>query len=171
MSDQRGWDGFAALYDEHHARLYRVALLLTNGRVAVAEDLVADAFVSVYRVWVDQPIANFFAYARKVVVNAVIAQARGDDVASRFLAVHRGEDRGVRGIDEAVVDARQVFAALERLPARQRAAVVLRYYEDLTYEQIAAVMGVRVGTAKAQVSVGLRRMRTLMGNVMRDDTA
>jgi RNA polymerase sigma factor (sigma-70 family) len=61
-----------------------------------------------------------------------------------------------------VVDAASTFELLGHLPPRQRTAVVLRYYEDLSYEQIAEAMDVSVGTAKAQVSVGLQRLRELM---------
>ena len=62
------------------------------------------------------------------------------------------------------------FELLEQLPPRQRTAVVLRYYEDLSYEQIAKTMDVSVGTAKAQVSVGLQRLRTLLEERARKST-
>ncbi len=56
-----------------------------------------------------------------------------------------------------------VWEALQQLPPRQRAAVVLRYYEDLTEAQTAAAMGCAVGTVKSQVSAALRTLRTQLG--------
>jgi RNA polymerase sigma factor (sigma-70 family) len=56
-----------------------------------------------------------------------------------------------------------VWTALQQLPPRQRAAVVLRYYEDLTEAQTAAVMGCAVGTVKSQVAQGLKKLREQLG--------
>jgi RNA polymerase sigma factor (sigma-70 family) len=61
-----------------------------------------------------------------------------------------------------VVDAQSTFELLQHLAPRQRTAVVLRYYEDLPYEQIATTMNVSVGTVKSEVSTGLRRLRELV---------
>lgn len=160
---ERGWDEFAPLYDEHHERLYRVALLLCHGAEAMAEDAVAETFLRVYPAWADGRIDNFFAYARQTLVNHVMGQYRSDQVATRYAGMERGDGRGERPIDESIADASTTFQLLEQLAPRQRTAVVLRYFEDLSYDQIASTMGVTSGTAKAQVSVGLQRMRTLMG--------
>lgn len=161
-ADDTGWDGFAPLYDEHHQRLYRVALLLCHGSAAMAEDAVADTFIKVYAAWADGGVENFFGYARQTLVNHVLGQFRRQQVADRYVTTARGDLRGGRTAEDRVVDADATFALLERLPPRQRAAIVLRFYEDLSYDQIAAAMGVAVGTAKAQVSVGLQRLRALM---------
>jgi RNA polymerase sigma factor (sigma-70 family) len=157
-----GWEGFEPLYEEHHARLYRVALLLTNGSTAAAEDAVAETFVRVYRAWADGRVENFFPYARRALVNQIMGVYRGDQVASRHTAVQSGDLRGEQGVEDSVVDAAAAFELLSELAPRQRTAVVLRYYEDLSYEQIAEAMDVSIGTAKAQVSVGLQRLRELM---------
>ena len=158
-----GWDAFAPLYDEHHERLYRVALLLCHGSQAMAEDAVAETFLRVYPAWAEGRVANFFSYARQTLVNHVMGQYRSDQVATRYAGRQRGDARGERPIDESIADASTTFQLLEQLAPRQRTAVVLRYFEDLSYDQIAATMGVTTGTAKAQVSVGLQRMRDLMG--------
>jgi RNA polymerase sigma-70 factor (sigma-E family) len=158
----RTWDEFAPLYDEYHERLYRVALLLCHGSSAQAEDAVAETFIKVYKAWSAGGVDNFFGYARQTLVNHVVGQYRHEQVANRYLGAQAGDLRGERGTEDAVVDASTVFSLLEQLPPRQRAAVVLRFYEDLPYEQIATTLGVSVGTVKAQVSVGLQRLRTLM---------
>ena len=157
-----GWDGFEPLYEEHHERLYRVALLLTNGATAVAEDAVAETFVRVYRAWADGRVDNFFPYARRALVNQIMGVYRSDQVAARHASVQSGNLRGEQAVEDSVVDATEAFELLSQLAPRQRTAVVLRYYEDLAYEQIAEAMDVSVGTAKAQVSVGLQRLRELM---------
>lgn len=159
----RGWDEFAPLYDEHHERLYRVALLLCHGSEAMAEDAVAETFLRVYDAWAADRVEKFLPYARQTLVNHIIGQFRNEKVASRYVGTQRGDERGERSIDESIADASTTFELLEQLAPRQRTAVVLRYFEDLPYEQIASAMGVTIGTAKAQVSVGLQRMRTLMG--------
>jgi RNA polymerase sigma factor (sigma-70 family) len=156
------WDDFAPLYDEHHARLYRIALLLNHGSTAAAEDAVAETFIRLYPVWADGRIENFFPYARRALVNEVMGNYRGEKVAARHAAAQSGDLRGDLAVEDSVVDATSTFELLRHLAPRQRTAVVLRYYEDLPYEQIAETMGVSVGTAKAQVSVGLQRLREIM---------
>ncbi len=158
----RTWDDFAPLYDAHHERLYRVALLLCHGSTAAAEDAVAETFIKVYNAWSAGNVDNFFGYARQTLVNHVVGQYRHEQVAARHLGTQAGDLRGARGTEDSVVDTATVFSLLEQLPPRQRAAVVLRFYEDLPYEQIANTLGVAVGTVKAQVSVGLQRLRELM---------
>jgi|HigsolmetaAR202D_1030399.scaffolds.fasta_scaffold24990_2 RNA polymerase sigma factor (sigma-70 family) len=160
---ERGWDDFAPLYDEHHERLYRIALLLCHGSQPMAEDAVAETFLRVYPAWVEGRVEHFFAYARQTLVNHVMGQYRNEQVASRYAGTQRGDGRGgERLLDDSIADASTTFQLLAQLAPRQRMAVVLRYFEDLSYEQIAALMGVSVGTAKAQVSTGLQRMRDLM---------
>lgn len=158
----RGWDEFSPLYDEHHQRLFRVAMLLCNGSWAMAEDAVAETFVGVYRTWSRGDVEHFFGYARQSLVNHMMGQFRRQKVANNYLDTHPASLEAPVEIESGVVDASATFEMLEQLPLRQRTAVVLRYYEDLTYEQIASTMDVSVGTAKAQVSVGLRKMRELM---------
>lgn len=68
-----------------------------------------------------------------------------------------------RGHDVDVVDRAWVWDELQSLPPRQRAAIVLRYYEDLTEAQTAEAMGCAVGTVKSQVAQGIKRLREQMG--------
>jgi RNA polymerase sigma factor (sigma-70 family) len=73
-----------------------------------------------------------------------------------------GDDRGTRGADDELVEHDQMFAALRQLSPRQRAAVVLRFYEDLPEKAIAEAMGISVGTVKSTLSRGLDRLRGLL---------
>jgi RNA polymerase sigma factor (sigma-70 family) len=156
--DQPGWDDFAPLYDEHHERLYRVALLLCHGDAEQAQDAVAETFLRVYQRWAAGEVDNFFPYARQTLVTQVLGRQR--EGTSGAAARRSRRERRRAG---AIADASSTFQLLEQLDPAQRSAVVLRYFEDLSYDQIAATMGVSSGAAKADVAVGLQRLRALMG--------
>jgi len=159
-----GWDDFAPLYDQHHERLYRLALLLCRGRSHAAEDAVAETFISVYRAWANGGVDDFGAYSRRALVNHVTGRARREQVAARYLAKQSPDDTVHHGEQDRVADNAATFELLGQLPPRQRAAIVLRFYEDLSYEQIATELDVSVGTVKAQVSTGLQRLRSIVGD-------
>jgi RNA polymerase sigma factor (sigma-70 family) len=123
----------------------------------MAEDAVTETFLRVYEQWVAGKVDNFFPYARQVLVSQVLGERHHDRATPR-----PGPERADRPLDESLVDASATFKLLEQLAPDQRTAVVLRYFEDLSYDQIASTMGVSPGAAKAEVSVGLQRMRDLM---------
>ena len=157
-SDERGWDQFAPLYDEHHERLYRVALLLCHGDEVAAQDAVTETFLRLFEQWKMDRVDNFFSAARQVLVQEVLGRYRDGDPHRPTVA----EPRDERPVDDSINDAASTFQLLEQLEPTDRTAVVLRYFEDLSYDQIASTMGVTSGTAKAQVSVGLAHMRSMM---------
>jgi RNA polymerase sigma factor (sigma-70 family) len=159
---KRDWEAFARLYDENEARLYRVARLILPGQAAQAEDAVAETFIKVHKAWVDGRVDNFFGYARQTLVNHILGTFRKQQTADRHLAAVGAPERGERLIDDSVVDAQTVFDALETLPDRRRTAVVLRYYEDLPYDEIAELMDISVGAVKAHVFAGLGQLREQM---------
>jgi RNA polymerase sigma-70 factor (sigma-E family) len=155
-------DGFAEVFAAHHAEVLRLAYLLAGDR-GRAEDAVSEAFMKMHRRWqrggIDQPRA----YLRRAVVNEVSSRFRRLALERREAAKRSGDDRGARAFDEQVADADAIAAALRRLPSRQRAAVVLRYYEDLPEAEVAAVLGVSVGTVNSSVSRGLATLRRHLG--------
>ena len=153
---------FADVFAAHHREALRIAYLLC-GDAHRAEDAVAEAFVKVYRRWSGGGIDNARAYIRRAVVNEVNSRFRRLALERREAEKRSGDDRGMRGYDDRLADADQILAALRDLPARQRTAVVLRYYADMTEAETADVMGVAVGTVKSTVSRALDRMRTSMG--------
>ena len=159
-----GWDDFAPLYDQHHERLFRLALLLCRGRSHAAEDAVAETFISVHRVWATRGVDDFGAYVRRALVNHITGRARREQVAARYLARQPTGDAVGDGGQDRIAEHAATFELLGRLPPRQRAAIVLRFYEDLSYEQIATELAVSVGTVKAQVSTGLQRLRSILGD-------
>jgi RNA polymerase sigma-70 factor (sigma-E family) len=138
---------FEALYRERWAPMVRLAYLLT-GSQAVAEDLVQDAFVSVHRSW--ERATSPKAYLRAAVVNACRSWGR-----RRTLELLRRPAPP----DPSTLVADELWDVLLTLPSRQRAAIVLRFYEDLPDEEIAALLGCKVATVRTSVFRGLEKLR------------
>jgi RNA polymerase sigma-70 factor (sigma-E family) len=159
-----------ALYAEHALGLVRLAVVLT-GDQATAEDIVQDAFFGLYRRWDQlQDTTAPLGYVRVSVVNGCRTALRRR---SRF-GLGVGADIGVESADRPEMAAsvedrallseaqRTVAAALRRLPQRQREALVLRYYLELSEAEIAATMGISRGTVKSATHRGLAAIgRTL----------
>jgi RNA polymerase sigma-70 factor (sigma-E family) len=143
--------GFEALYEREYAPMIRVAFLLLDSQPA-AEEAVHDAFAKVYERWrkVDDP----GAYLRTCVVNRCRDLQR-----RRRLERERHPDPG-RGYDE--LGARELLDALAALPMKQRAAVVLRFYEGRSEAEIAEALGVAPGTVKSMVSRALAQLREVV---------
>ena len=152
---------FADFATSRHGALYRYAYLLAGDR-GLAEDLVQEALVKTYAGWhrLRDP-NNAEAYTRRVITTTAIgwwrrkswrAELPNDDVPDRP-PTRTTSPPGV-----------WLWHELQKLPPRQRAALVLRYYEDLTEAQTAEVLGCSVGTVKSQVSDALKKLRTRLGS-------
>lgn len=149
----------AALFAEHHRRLLRVAFLL-SGDDRVAEDLVADAFAKAYRHLVRGRVADPGAYLRRAVVNGwrrQLSRRVRDRERARRLRV--GWDPA---FEDASVERDRVLAALATLSTRQRSVVVLRFLDDLSEADTAAVMGISPGAVKTHSHRALARLRTTL---------
>jgi RNA polymerase sigma-70 factor (sigma-E family) len=166
--DSRSSDDDAAFRDYVLARgtaLLRIATMLTGNR-ADAEDLVQAALASTYLAW-DRinDYASLDAYVRRAMINTHISWWRRrkldefptDELPDQAVADH-ARDRDLAEV---------VRRALDRLPRRMRAAVMLRYFEDMTEPEIAALLGVSLGTVKSTVSRAVARLRadTELGEV------
>jgi RNA polymerase sigma-70 factor (sigma-E family) len=142
--------GFDELYRTAFQPMVRLAFLLTGGDDA-AEDLVQDAFVAVHRRW--PAVDDAPAYLRVAVVNRCRSHGRR-------LALER---RLLWSRSEAVQDhPDELRDVIRRLPQRQRAAVVLRYYEDLSEADIARTLGCRVPAVKSLLFRALKDMRKVV---------
>ncbi|MFI9804975.1 SigE family RNA polymerase sigma factor [Streptomyces sp. NPDC052301] len=147
-------------------RLMRTAFLLT-GEQHAAEDLVQSTLEQVYASWrkvgaADDPEA----YVRRVMINAHARRHRRR--LKEFLAPRddSGLVREVADTGDRIAQADDrgaLLQALAQLPARQREAVVLRYWEDLTETQTAQAMGCSVGTVKSNAAKGIAKLRALPG--------
>ena len=146
----RRWAG------DRQLALLRTALLLTGDHHR-AEDLVQDALTKVALRWRRLAASNPEAYARQIIVRDNISwwRKRRGEVVSDVPA-----STAVGGDSTAVTERRMLLdAALATLTPRQRAVVVLRYYDDLTERDAAEALGVSVGTVKSQTHLALRRLR------------
>ncbi|MEE4541446.1 SigE family RNA polymerase sigma factor [Streptomyces sp. V4-01] len=152
---------FHAFFERHYDELARLAALLT-GEADAADDLAADALVAMWRRWdrvraAEHPVA----YARGVVANLARSRIRSAVRERRRVALfwsqrsERVEDPDV----PAVLDLRE---ALQRLPFRKRACVVLRHAFDLSERDTAAALGISVGTVKSQTSRGVAELERLL---------
>ncbi|MFT4110122.1 sigma-70 family RNA polymerase sigma factor [Propionicimonas sp.] len=154
-----GHPPFEAYVRERSEGLVRLAWLVTrNGDDA--RDAVQDALAALYPRWARLPDgARLEAYVSRSVVNACLAvlrHRRADPVADPSLLVSPPI-----GVDHAgrVVEADRVWRWCGELPAVQRAAVVLRFYRDLDYADIAPVLGCREATARSHVHRAVAAMR------------
>lgn len=148
MTAAEPWPGsLEALYRERHQPMVRLAYLLTGDRAA-AEELVQDAFISVHRSW--DRVTSPAGYLRAAVVNACRSWGRRQ-VLER--------ERRPAGAEHASLVADEMWDALLALPERQRAAIVLRFYEDLPDREIARVLGCREATVRTAVFRGLAALR------------
>jgi RNA polymerase sigma-70 factor (sigma-E family) len=144
------------LYAAHAPEAVRLAYLLTGDR-ALAEDLAQEAFVRMFGRFRDlrRPEA-FRAYLRTTVVNLSRSHFRRARVERAFLARTGAEPAAAEPEPEP---RSELWEALGTLTPRQRAAIVLRYYEDLSETQTADVLRCPVGTVKSLVSRGMERLR------------
>lgn len=150
---------FTEFVDASWPRLYRVAWLLL-GDHGLAEDLVQTALARTYASWHqirDTSAAGI--YARTVLVNTATSWFRRRswrrELPTEVLPEGAREDDATPRPDLA--------RALAELPARQRAVVVLRFYEDLDVAECARVLGIAPGTVKSQTSHALSKLRLTLG--------
>jgi RNA polymerase sigma-70 factor (sigma-E family) len=134
-------------------RLRRAAYLMC-GDAALAEDLLQEALIALASRW--ESVQNPDAFVRRVIYRQRVSSWRK---LRREVVAGRVPERSVTdGAEERARD-EEVHQALRALPPRQRAALVLRYFEDLTEAQTAEVMGVRTGTVKSLSHQAVARMR------------
>lgn len=151
-TDGDGSDAFVRVYATQYAPLVRLAFV-TTGSVPVAEDVVQEVFADLYRRF--DHVLDPAPYLRRAVVSRSISWARRRALERRH--AWRAEPPGP--VAPLGPDATAVRAALARLRPRQRAAVFLRYYLDLSEVQIAEAMGCRPGTVKSLLHRGLSVLR------------
>jgi RNA polymerase sigma-70 factor (sigma-E family) len=148
--------------------LHRAAYLMV-GEVSLAQDLVQEALVKTYAAWPRlRDKGNAEAYCRKAITTTAITWFRRKGW-NNERPEHTLPERQTSGHEDAAVQGAWLWDGLQRLPVRQRAAIVLRYYEDLTEAQTADAMGCAVGTVKSQVSAGLAKLREQLGDAVDDD--
>ena len=156
----RDWASFAEYVTARSAGLQRAAYLMV-GDVGLAQDLVQEALIKTYVAWprLRDP-AGVEAYARKAITTTAITWFRRRAWSERPSS--RAPDAAMPA--DSVEDRLWLWQHLLRLPVRQRVAIVLRYYEDLSEAATAEAMNCAVGTVKSQVAAGLAKLREWVGD-------
>lgn len=161
------WDADEAvtrLFAAHYRSLVRLAALLLHDH-GTAEEIVQDAFVALHGRWHRlRDSYQALAYLRATVVNRARSALRHRGVVGRHLAsaVPPPDAPSAEAGALGALQHDAVVAALRALPARQREAIVLRYYVDLSEADIAEAMGCSRGAVKSHTSRGMAALRTTL---------
>lgn len=152
-------DGVVAVFQAEYDRVVRLAYVLVAD-AHVAEELAQEAFVRLWRHWRrlrDQEAAP--GYVKQTVVNLARSRLR-----RRVLEVRHRVRAHEEGLEPDVAGRLDMVQALQALTPRQRECLALRYYEDLTVDETAEVLGVTPGTVKSQTHKALRRLEEVLGD-------
>jgi RNA polymerase sigma-70 factor (sigma-E family) len=157
--DQEFGDYYAA-----RGAAFRATAYLLCGDWHLADDLTQIAFAKLYLAWPriqrKEPIDR---YVRRTLVRVFLDERRRpwrrERPTAAFVDLDPGAPAGTDRVDDRLILRR----ALAAVPTRQRAVVVLRFWEDLSVEETAELLGISVGTVKSQASRGLETLRRLLG--------
>ncbi|MGH3320590.1 MAG: SigE family RNA polymerase sigma factor [Streptosporangiaceae bacterium] len=151
-----------ALYDSHYRPLVRLATLLVRD-VTAAEEVVQDAFVAMHGSWkrLRDP-TKAAAYLRRSVVNGCRSHLRHRAVVERHPPAAPSDEPSAEHHVMNTLERDTIMSALRRLPARQREALVLRYYADLSEPEIAKAMGISRGSVKSHTFRGIAALRSTL---------
>ncbi|MFP5299508.1 MAG: SigE family RNA polymerase sigma factor [Actinomycetota bacterium] len=163
---------FASLFDRHYAPMCRLAYVII-GDAQMAEELVMEAMLKTFTGWNRiRDMDRVDAYLRQAVVNMCRSKIRRKTIENRVNRVihHRDETKAPDWDPERHETGRLVWAAVRELPERQRACVVLRYFEDLPEAEIANALGCSVGTVKSQLSKARAKLERALAGSLREDS-
>jgi RNA polymerase sigma-70 factor (sigma-E family) len=159
------WDAGQAvteIYRGHYSQLVRLALLLVHD-VQTAEEVVQDAFVSMNDAWRRLHDAEkALSYLRQTVVNRSRSVLRHRKVVDMHAPKPAPDEPSAEQAAMAVLESDAVGAALRTLPERQREAIVLRYYLDLSEADIAKTMGISRGAVKSHTARAMAALKSIL---------
>ncbi len=153
-------DELADFVRSRYPALLRRAFLLT-GDHGYAEDLVQDSLAKLWLASARREVTNPDAYLRRVMVHGSISRWRGRrpwDV----VAAMEGKEHHVPEPTAEVDEHDYLWRGIMTLPTRQRAILVLRYYEDLTEAEICDALSISAGTVRSQTSKARQKLRLLI---------
>lgn len=165
MNQRAPTGSFADFVQDSAQRLGSLAYLV-SGNQASAEDLLQETLLQLWRHWEDVPEGARYSYARRVMVNKHTDQLRRLRIYRQYLRdsqttqalIDVGPADSLTRIDERDELAR----ALKQLPPRQRSVLILRYYEDLSDIDIAAILGMKRSTVRSQCARALKRLNNVL---------
>jgi len=163
---------YALLVDAYKTPVFNLAYRMT-GSIPEAEDVAQDAFLRAYEnLWRWRQDRSFFVWLYTIAINGIRnhlkkkqrSESRDADW-GEGVAREGAEARAANQPEGALLEderQRRLQACLLRLPADLREAVVLRFYEDRSFEEIARICGISLSSAKMRVYRGLRKLRGMM---------
>jgi RNA polymerase sigma-70 factor (sigma-E family) len=159
------WDAdqaVTALYSANYRSLVRLSTLLVRD-VGTAEEVVQDAFVAMHSAWrrLRDP-EKALSYLRQSVVNRSRSVLRHRAVVEKYAPKGLPDAPSAENGAITEIERTEVIKALGELPTRQREALVLRYYADLSEAEIASTMGISRGAVKSHTARGMAALRTVL---------
>ncbi len=150
------------LYSQHYRALVRLAALLLRD-TPTAEEVVQDSFIAMHGGWQRlRDTEKALAYLRQAVVNRSRSVLRHRTVVDKNLQKAPPDMPSAEHGAMVLLERHAVVAALRHLPDRQREAIVLRYYADLSEAEIATAMGISRGAVKSHTARGMSALRTAL---------
>jgi RNA polymerase sigma-70 factor (ECF subfamily) len=170
-AEPEGWvaPSWDEVVREHSARVYRLAYRL-SGNVHDAEDLTQDTFIRVFRSLAEYTPGTFEGWLHRITTNLFLDMVRRRQ-RIRFDALPEDTERlpgDTPSPEQVYVDAQldpRIQAALDALPPDFRVAVVLCDIEGLTYEEIAATLGIKLGTVRSRIHRGRVQLREALAHL------
>jgi RNA polymerase sigma-70 factor (ECF subfamily) len=155
-------EAFALLVDRHHARMARYAFHLL-GSHAEAEEAVQDSFVRAYRslgTYAERD--QFGAWIMRILVNRCRTRLVRDKRREETAAAWFRESNQTFEMSDELANRDELSNALAQLPSEQREAVVLRYADELGYDEISSITGAKISALKMRVKRGCERLRAIL---------
>jgi len=150
---------FEQLVDEHQSMVFSLALRMTGDR-GLAEEIAQDVFMELDRNMAKiESAQHAIFWLRRVAMSRSTDALRRRRVRGTDLWVEIDESHGAQKLEVGSPLGDRIEALLATLPEAQRAAIILRYQEDLTPEEIAATLGAPLATVKSQLQRGLKLLR------------
>jgi RNA polymerase sigma-70 factor (sigma-E family) len=150
------------IYLGEYRSLVRLAVLLLHD-VSTAEEVVQEAFIAMHTGWRRlRDTEKALSYLRQAVVNRSRSVLRHRTVVDKNAPKHVPDEPSAEAGAIALLERSAVVAALRRLPDRQREAIVLRYYADLSEADIAATMGISRGAVKSHTARGMAALKSVL---------
>jgi RNA polymerase sigma-70 factor (ECF subfamily) len=159
-------EAFAGLVDRHYARCARVALRILGNRED-AEEAIQDAFLRAFKALGDyEERERFSAWLTRILVNqcrTLLSRAKRRDAVFPDLDLRRLEFAVAADTDDGTWP--ELECVLRQLPAAQREAIVLKYADDLTYEEMSRITGAGESALKMRIQRAFARLRALLQEV------
>jgi RNA polymerase sigma-70 factor (ECF subfamily) len=157
LGDEAAFSELLALYGP---RLWRFAERLTQGTREPLEDLTQEIWIAIYRSLPRlQDAAKFRAWAFRIARDHIFQQYRRRKLATQPLEQVHLETAAEGAGEDLAVDAEQLQHCLGAIAAEHREALVLRFFEEMSYEEIARVTGASIGTVRSRIHYGKRALQ------------